>query len=151
MNCGPLRRLFTPRAQMRDEVMARARQAFFDQRVHHTADATGLLVYVSLHERLATILADQKALDAMEPSALDGLCAQLAAGLRQGDAAGALCEVIRGAARHRLAPRQGGRQRAPRRPGDDRLTVPIYGEQSLAATAQSISSSVGSVAQRSAA
>jgi putative membrane protein len=36
-----LRRLFTPRQQMLDEVQARARTVFFDQRVHHTARADG--------------------------------------------------------------------------------------------------------------
>src|SRR5262247_2506078 len=33
---GWLRRWFTPRNEMQDEVDEKARQAFFDQRIHHT-------------------------------------------------------------------------------------------------------------------
>jgi putative membrane protein len=60
---GWLRRLFTPRQQMLEEVTSRAREIFFDKRVHHTAGATGLLIYVSLFEHRAVVLGDQELLD----------------------------------------------------------------------------------------
>ena len=72
---GWLRLLFTPRRQMRDEVAARARAVFFDSRVHHTAGDTGLLIYVSLYERMAAVLADQSIMDKLGQAALDELCA----------------------------------------------------------------------------
>src|SRR5688500_5539506 len=72
-NLWPLRRLFTPRRQMHDEVAAAARRAFFDARVHHTAGRTGLLIYVSLYEHVATVLADQILTEKLGQPALDEL------------------------------------------------------------------------------
>ena len=91
---GWLRRMFVPRKEMQDEVNARARAVFFDQRVHHTKDATGLLVYVSLFERMAVVLGDQEVIDSLGQSSLEQLCQLLTESLRQGDAADAICNVI---------------------------------------------------------
>ncbi|QDV25237.1 TPM domain-containing protein [Aureliella helgolandensis] len=93
-----LRRLFTPRNQMREEVSARARQIFFDKRVHHTSGATGMLIYVSLFERMAVVLGDQQVLDKIGQSSLDRLCQLLTDGLRHGEPADAICSVISEAA-----------------------------------------------------
>lgn len=82
--CSPLRRLFTPKRQMHDEVAAAARQAFFDARVHHTANRNGLLIYISLYERIATILADQVVTEKLGQPALDEMCSRLTADLRRG-------------------------------------------------------------------
>jgi putative membrane protein len=100
---GWLRRLFTPRRQMRDEVAARARAVFFDSRVHHTAGNTGLLVYVSLYERMAAVLADQSILDKLGQNAIDELCATLTESLRRHHPADAIRQTIL-AAGDKLAP-----------------------------------------------
>lgn len=100
----PLRRLFTPKSRMRDEVAAAARRAFFDARVHHTTGRTGLLIYVSLYEHVAAVLADQIITEKLGQPALDELCARLTADLRRdGDVTSALVDVINDAGR-RLAP-----------------------------------------------
>lgn len=91
---GWLRRLFTPRKQMLDEVSARARQVFFDNRVHHTKSANGILIYVSLFEHMAVVLGDQDVLDKLGQPFLDRLCQLLTERLHQGDAADAICSVI---------------------------------------------------------
>jgi len=91
---GWLRRLFTARAEMLDEVQARARSAFFDCRVHRTGGGTGLLVYVSLYERMATVIADDTVLDKLGNAALDDLCHGLTGDLRHGNLADALCLTI---------------------------------------------------------
>ena len=100
---GWLRALFTPRSQMRDEVAARAREVFFDGRVHHTAGATGLLIYVSLFERTAAVIADKTVLEKLGQEALDELCAGLTASLRSGDITKALCAAVKDAG-ERLGP-----------------------------------------------
>jgi putative membrane protein len=100
---GWLRRLFTPGRQMRDEVAQRAGAIFFDQRVHHTAGATGVLLYVSLHERRAVVLADQAILDKLGPDALQDVCGTLTAHLRHSHPADALCQAIT-AVGEKLAP-----------------------------------------------
>lgn len=98
-----LRRLFTPRQQMRDEVAARARAVFFDGRVHHTAGATGLLVYVSVYEHMAAVLADQNILDKLGQDAVDELCGVLTASLHEAHPAEAICRTVT-AAGEKLAP-----------------------------------------------
>ena len=100
---GRLRLLFTPRRQMRDEVAARARAVFFDSRVHHTSGNTGLLVYVSLYERMAAVLADQSIMDKLGQDVLDELCAALTRKLRDLHPADAISQTIR-VAGERLAP-----------------------------------------------
>ncbi len=100
---GWLRRLFTPRRQMAEEVAARAREVFFDNRLHHTAGATGLCVYVSLYERMAMLIADRAVMEKLGRQALDELRDRLVADLRAGDVTDAICSTLR-AAGERLAP-----------------------------------------------
>ncbi len=91
---GWLRRLFTPRQQMQDEVAARAREIFFDKRVHHTAGGTGILIYISLFEHTAVALADQAVIDKLGQPFFDQLCQKLTAGLHAGEATTAICSTI---------------------------------------------------------
>ena len=91
---GWIRRLFVPRSQMLEEVSSRAREIFFDQRVHHTSGATGMLMYVSLFEHMAVVLGDQEILDRLGQASLDQLCHVLTEGLHDGEAADAICAVI---------------------------------------------------------
>ncbi|MCC6699493.1 MAG: hypothetical protein IT365_27960 [Candidatus Hydrogenedentes bacterium] len=107
---GWLRPLFTPRMQMREEVNARARQAFFDDRVHHTKGATGLLIFVSLYERTAVILADEAITKHLGQGTLDDLCAGLVRKLHEGHAAEGLVETILAAGEHlaKTLPREAG-------------------------------------------
>ena len=94
---GWLRRLFTPATQMRDEVNQRARSVFFDNRVHHTQSGGGLLIYISLFERIAVILADQQILDSLGQSPLDDLCQTLTQQLQSKQPTEALCQTIQAA------------------------------------------------------
>ena len=91
---GWLRRMLTPGNQMLEEVSARAREIFFDKRVHHTSGATGMLIYVSLFEHIAVVLGDQEVLDKLGQTSLDRLCQQLTQGLHQGEPTNAICSVI---------------------------------------------------------
>jgi len=92
-----LRRLFTPAIHMREEVQAKARAVFFDHRVHHTVGGSGLLIYVSLYEHQAAVLADQATLEKLGGAAVQALCDDLTAGLKKGDITEALCATIAGA------------------------------------------------------
>jgi putative membrane protein len=91
---GTLRRLFTPRSEQRAEVHRAAREVFFDRRVHHTQGGSGLLIYVSLLEHMAVVLADAQVLEKLGQQRLDSLCAELVARLRQGAHTEALCHTI---------------------------------------------------------
>lgn len=93
-----LRRLFTPRQQMQEEVNLRARELFFDRRVHHTAGASGLLIFVSLYERMAVVLGDRSVVEALGQTFCEDLCQRLTTRLRSGDVAAAICDTIHHAA-----------------------------------------------------
>ena len=56
---------------MRDEVTGRARQVFFDSSICHTIGGTGLLIFVSMFERQAIILADQAVDERLGQPSLD--------------------------------------------------------------------------------
>lgn len=89
-----LRHLFTPSQQMRDEVVSRSRQVFFDSRVHHTAGRTGVLIYVSLFERMAAVLADDAVTEKLGQGVLDELRDQLTASLATRQLADAICDTL---------------------------------------------------------
>jgi putative membrane protein len=89
-----IRRLFTPKKQMRDETAARARQVFYDASLSHTAGGTGVLIFVSLYERRAVILADRTILEKLGQPALDEACAALVKSLAAGDTTAALVAAI---------------------------------------------------------
>ncbi|MBL7646844.1 MAG: hypothetical protein JNK74_11700 [Candidatus Hydrogenedentes bacterium] len=72
-----LRRLMTSRKELAAEVQRRAREVFFDQRIHHTGGGTGVLIYVSLFERTVCILADENATKALPEGEVARLCAAL--------------------------------------------------------------------------
>jgi putative membrane protein len=93
-NIAWLRRLCTPRRQMSDEVQSRARAVFFDNRIHRTSGGTGLLVYVSLYERQAALIADETVVEELGRRALDELCDELTSALRAGDVAAAICQSL---------------------------------------------------------
>ena len=91
---GWLRRLCTPRKQMLEQVSARARETFFDKRIHHTSSSTGILIYVSLFEHIAVVLGDKEIQDKLGQTFLDQLCQQLTEGLHQGNSTDTICSVI---------------------------------------------------------
>ncbi len=78
---GWLRRLFTPQREMTEEVERRAREAFFDQRIHHTEGATGVLIYVSLYERKVCLLTDDAVQKVLPEGEIKRLCDALTAKL----------------------------------------------------------------------
>ncbi|MEZ6049318.1 MAG: hypothetical protein R3C11_27820 [Planctomycetaceae bacterium] len=92
--CLPLRRLFTPKVQMQEEVYTKARQGFFDHRVHHTSGSSGVLLYVSLYEHLAVVVSDQQVLDKLDQAGLDAICAEFTTRLHSESITNALCETI---------------------------------------------------------
>lgn len=98
-----LRRLMTPRKELAAEVQRRAREVFFDQRIHHTGGGTGVLIYVSLFERTVCILADESATKALPEGEIARLCADLTRQLGSTPAQG-LAECIQALGEKLAAP-----------------------------------------------
>ena len=89
-----LRRLFTPRKQMQAEVRLRAAQVFCDSRVQRTAGGNGLMIYYSLFEGMAVVMADEIVQHKLGQPAIDELSAQLNADLRKSSVKGSLMAAI---------------------------------------------------------
>jgi putative membrane protein len=89
-----LRHWFTPRRQMREEVWSRAKQTFCDRRIYRTAGTSGVLIYVSLYERLASVVADQTVLEKLGQPALDEICRHLTDQLGRQNPTAAICSTI---------------------------------------------------------
>ena len=66
---APLHRLLTSRRRRHNQVVDRARAAFFVERIASTRERTGILLYLSALEREAVILTDT-GVDARVPAAL---------------------------------------------------------------------------------
>lgn len=89
-----LKRLFVPHARLEEEVAQRALQVFYDKGLHRTRDATGVLFFISLLEHKAWVLADQGIYQKISQEKLNQHAVSVAAGIKQGRAAEALCQEI---------------------------------------------------------
>lgn len=89
-----VRRFFVPRRELTAEVQARAKQVFFDQRVHHTTGRWGILLYLSLFERRAVVLADDRIVEELGDSTIERWCMHLTEQVGAGDPIHALERVI---------------------------------------------------------
>lgn len=91
----PLRRPFIPKTEQKANVTRAASAAFFDQSLNRAAGGTGLLIYLSMDERRAVVLADDAVLEALTQPVLDALCRDLTDLLADADPAEALCQTLR--------------------------------------------------------
>ena len=58
-NTPSLKRAFIPKEKMEEEVAQAAHEQFFQQRLNSTRDSTGIMIYVTLFERMVVVLADR--------------------------------------------------------------------------------------------
>lgn len=113
----PVRRALTPSGFKRDRVRQRAEEQFLSKNLHATRERTGVLIYVSVAERMAELIADETIHAEVAPEIWDGAMAELVAGLRQGRPAAAFAAAI-GRCADVLA------KRFPARPGDNPNELP---------------------------
>ncbi|MFZ1984971.1 MAG: TPM domain-containing protein [Desulfatitalea sp.] len=89
-----LKRRFISRLEIEEEVHEAAVTAFFNHGLYRTRDATGILVFVSVLEHKVWILADH-GINAKVPAGhWDALVASITAGIRQKQAAAAICTAV---------------------------------------------------------
>lgn len=81
----PVRLALTPRGVKRHEVRRRAREIFQSKNLEATRGRTGVLIFVSLAERMAELIADEGIATHVEPHVWDRAMAALAAGLKRGE------------------------------------------------------------------
>lgn len=79
-----VRRLLTPKGLKRMRVQRRAAEQFIAKNLHQTRERTGVMIFVSLGERMAELIADEGIADHVEPHVWDKAMAALTAGLAHG-------------------------------------------------------------------
>ncbi|WP_372782676.1 TPM domain-containing protein [Phenylobacterium sp.] len=79
-----VRRALTPRSLKRLRVQRRAAEQFIAKNLHLTSERTGILIFVSLGERMAELIADDGIADHVEPHVWDKAMAALTDGLKRG-------------------------------------------------------------------
>lgn len=91
---GWLGRLLVSKREMREEVERAGWQAFGRFRVGRTAGGTGILIYISLFERMVSVLGDDPIAVKLDQRTWNEIRDTIIAGLRSGRAAEAVCEAI---------------------------------------------------------
>lgn len=71
VSLGPVRRLLTPRGLKRERVRREAQAQFLGKNLHATRERTGVLIYVSLWEHMAELIADEGIAGQVEPQVWD--------------------------------------------------------------------------------
>ena len=112
-----VRRALTPRGLKRARVRRRAEEQFLAKNLHLTRERTGVLIFVSLGERMAEIIADEGIAGQVDAKVWDKAMAALLAGLQRGAPAQGFEGAIRLCAEV-LA------DRFPPRPGDNPNELP---------------------------
>jgi len=85
---------FASKTEMREEVERAANEAFFAFRVRSTADATGILLYISLYERMVRVVGDDAITSKLGQGDWDEIRDRVIAGLADGRAAEGLVDAI---------------------------------------------------------
>jgi putative membrane protein len=107
----PLRVALTPGALKREHVHRRAQEQFAARALHLSADRTGVVIYASLAEHRAAVIAEDKVAAKLDPQVWNDVIAALIAGMKARDAGAGFSAAIGKAADHLAAP-------FPRRPDD---------------------------------
>jgi putative membrane protein len=90
----PIRLVIVPRRTAHDRAHCAAMRQFLAQGLHNTENRTGVLIFASLAERYAEIVADAGINAKVTPEVWDGAIAALIAGIRRGDPAAGFIAAI---------------------------------------------------------
>jgi putative membrane protein len=90
-----LKRLFITAAEIAEEVEEAALTAFYRQGLGATRDRTGILIYISVFERRAYVLADQGISEKIKPETWQEVVELVTRGFRQKRHAEAICQAVR--------------------------------------------------------
>lgn len=83
----PIRRFMTPRSLKRERVRRRAQEQFLAKNLQSTRERTGVLIFVSIQERLAELIADEGIAAKVDPKAWDMAMGLLTDGIKRGQPA----------------------------------------------------------------
>jgi putative membrane protein len=87
VSIGPIRRALTPRSLKRERAHRAALEQFLAKGLHLTAGRTGVLIYASLGDRQAEVIADEGIYAKVKPEVWSEAIARLTDGLGRGEPA----------------------------------------------------------------
>ncbi len=87
-------RIFISAEDMAIEVEEEAVKSFFTERLYKTEGANGILLFVSVFEKKAWILADHGINEKIDPGQWQGIIDALIVAIAKGDRCGGLCDAI---------------------------------------------------------
>ncbi|WP_309606299.1 TPM domain-containing protein [Phenylobacterium sp.] len=90
-----VRRALTPRGLKRDRVRRRAAEQFLGKNLHLTRERTGVLLFVSLGERMAELIADEGIAARVDAHVWDRAMGALTDGLKRGDPGVGFADAVR--------------------------------------------------------
>lgn len=89
-----LLRVLTPEGDRAANAMRRAQLEFYQSNIKLTEDKTGVLIFVSLREHQAVVLADKAIADKFPQETWSKILGDLISHLKEGDLAGGMCTAI---------------------------------------------------------
>ena len=89
-----VRRALTPGRLKRQRVQRRAAEQFLAKNLHQTRERTGVLIYVSLGERMAELIADEGIAAHVDAQVWDRAMAALTEGLKRGEPGAAFAAAV---------------------------------------------------------
>ena len=89
-----VRRLLTPGSLKKERVRRRAQEQFAARALHLTEGKTGVLIFASLAERRAEVIADEAIVAKVDPAAWSGVLAALVAGMKARDPGAGFASAI---------------------------------------------------------
>ncbi|MCP4006590.1 MAG: hypothetical protein GY725_20620 [bacterium] len=89
-----VQRLLTPRSDQMQQVDLRAQIEFYELGVTQTQDRTGILLFVSLMEHRAVVLADRSIAEKLDASTWQELVDSMIGGVKGGDLAAGMVQAI---------------------------------------------------------
>lgn len=89
-----VRRALTPRGLKRDRVRRRAAEQFLAKNLHLTRERTGVLIFVSLGEHMAELIADEGIAAHVDSGVWDRAMAALTEGLKRGQPAAGFSAAV---------------------------------------------------------
>ena len=89
-----VRRALTPRGLKRDRVRRRAAEQFLAKNLHLTRERTGVLIFVSLGEHMAELIADEGIAAHVDSKVWDQAMAALTEGLKRGQPAAGFSAAV---------------------------------------------------------
>jgi len=91
----PLKRLFISRREIDEEVEEAALTGFFNKGLYRTRDETGILIFISVFEHRAWILADRGINEKVSKGYWDEIVNIIVDGIKQKNQAEAICRAVK--------------------------------------------------------